>query len=48
MPHPFNNTFEEFMSRPYSDKSAFSNSFEDPLANPKQKKENPYPPSLVK
>jgi hypothetical protein len=28
MPHPFNDTLEEFMSRPYSDKSAFSNSFE--------------------
>jgi hypothetical protein len=28
MPHPFNTTLEEFISRPCSDKSAFSNSFE--------------------
>jgi hypothetical protein len=32
MPHPFNTTFEEFLSRPCSDKSAFSISFEDEAA----------------
>lgn len=51
MPHPLNTTFEEFLSRPFIDKSAFSNSFEAeaavllPILN-KQKKEKPYPPSL--
>lgn len=47
-PHPFNTTFEEFLSRPCIDKSAFSNSFEAeallPILNKRKKR---GPPSLV-